>query len=334
LSCSAGHPEPLLELRELVIEYPAREGDGWRPVVDGLSLELGAGERIGVVGESGSGKSVAALACLGLVREPGRITSGAVTVAGVDPTRASARELTELRGGTVGMVFQEPSSALNPVFTVGFQLAEAVRCHSETSPHEARVEALRLLDEAALDEAGALFRAYPHQLSGGQLQRVMVALALAGSPRLLIADEPSTALDSITQARIIELLASLTRERRIALVLISHDPSIMEDLVERVLVMYAGRLVEEGPADELLANPLHPYSRMLLGSIPGRDRERSVAPGRAAAPTPTSGCRYAPRCSLAEPSCRSVEAELLPAGQDRRSRCPITLPDPAGGSDD
>jgi oligopeptide/dipeptide ABC transporter ATP-binding protein len=337
--------ETLLSIRDLTIEFPTESGHR-RTAVEGLSLEVGGGERVALVGESGSGKSVAALACLGLIHPPGVVTGGTVEVAGVDVFSAAGEELRSVRGGTVGMVFQEPTSALNPVYTVGFQIAETIRSHRAVkSSQAAAAETRRLLDAVALDDVEAIERAYPHQLSGGQVQRVMIALALAGDPRLLIADEPTTALDLITQAGILELLGELSGSDRASLLLISHDLAIVSNLADRVLVMYAGRVVEEGRATDLFAAPLHPYTRMLLAltshrvsaadarlsdratksgekSGPGAERRSTSAPPSHPV---TTGCRYAPRCPLVIASCRELEPGLEPAGADRRCRCPITI---------
>jgi len=314
--------ETLLSIRDLTIEFPTEDGDR-RTVVEGLSLEVGGGERVALVGESGSGKSLAALACLGLLHPPGIVAGGTVEVDGVDVFSAAGERLRAVRGGVVGMVFQEPTSALNPVYTVGFQIAETVRSHRAVTSTQARDETQRLLEAVALDDVEAIERAYPHQLSGGQIQRVMIALALAGDPLILIADEPTTALDLITQAGILELLGELTGSDRASLLLISHDLAIVSNLADRVLVMYAGRVVEEGRATDLFEAPLHPYTRMLLGDRPRDEHSPMSAPPSHPAAT---GCRYAPRCPLVTAACREVEPELLPAGANRRCRCPLTAP--------
>jgi len=314
--------EQLLAIRDLTIEFPNEDG-GRRRVVEGLSLEMGGGERVALVGESGSGKSVAALACIGLVHPPGIVAGGTVEVGGTDVFSAAGEELRAVRGGVVGMVFQEPTSALNPVYTVGFQIAETIRSHRTVTSNEARAETRRLLDAVALDDVEGIERTYPHQLSGGQVQRVMIALALAGDPRLLIADEPTTALDLITQAEILELLGELTGSDRASLLLISHDLAIVSNLADRVVVMYAGRAVEEGRTSDLFEAPLHPYTRMLLGDRPRNEHRSTSAPPSHPA---TTGCRFAPRCPLVTAACRELEPELLPAGAGRRCRCPVTAP--------
>jgi peptide/nickel transport system ATP-binding protein len=318
--------EPLLAVRGLTVVFPD-DGGGERPVVEDLGLELDDGDRVALVGESGSGKSVAALACLGLIPPPGRVTAGTVRVASTDMFSAGDDSLLGIRGAVVGLIFQEPAAALNPVYTIGFQIAETVRCHRRLPPAEARAEARRLLGELALDDVESVFCAYPHQISGGQAQRAMIALALAGRPRLLIADEPTTALDLITQAEILELITRLTADRGTGLLLISHDLSIVSGLAERVVVLYAGRVVEEAPSAELFSSPLHPYTRMLLAAAPGHGG-RTGDPERFAPPA-EKGCRFAPRCPLVTGDCRTTEPELAPAGDGRSCRCPVTI----GGGD-
>ncbi len=331
MSCSRPDGELVLEVQDLTVGFPTGLNDGWRTVVDGLSLAIRTGERVGLVGESGSGKSVAALACLGLVPEPGRIRGGRVAVDGVELGSAGPGELRRIRGGSVGVVFQEPSAALNPVLTVGFQLAEVVRSHRRVARAEAAAEARRLLEEVALDEVASVLGAYPHRLSGGQLQRVVVAMALAGEPRLIIADEPTTAVDTITQARVLEVLRALTADGRVSLLLISHDLSVMSGMVERAYVMFSGRVVEEGPTRELFAHPYHPYTRLLLAVAAGRPRPRAGQTPQLR--PPSVGCRFAHRCPHVLPSCRECEPVLETVGADRRSRCPVTAPDAgsAGG---
>jgi ABC-type dipeptide/oligopeptide/nickel transport system ATPase component len=227
--------------------------------VNDVSFVVGEGERVGLVGESGCGKSLTALAVLGLVPEPGSVRVRRVTVAGRDAT-----EIPDLRGGEVGLVLQEAGSALNPVYSIGFQLVETLQAHAIARGREARRAALALLEEVAIDEPGLVFAAYPHQLSGGQAQRVMLALALAGKPRVLIADEPTTALDVLTQARVLALMARITDQRRLGLLLVSHDLGLLAGLVHRMLVMDHGAIVEEGPVDRVFAAPEHPATRRLV----------------------------------------------------------------------
>jgi oligopeptide/dipeptide ABC transporter ATP-binding protein len=313
-------PEAALAIEGLTVEFPTADG-GWRPVLRGVSLAVAAGERVALVGESGSGKSVIALASLGLVAAPGRVAGGRVRVAGVDLAETPAPRLRRIRGGAIGLVFQEPASAFNPVFTVGFQIAEAARAHRGVSRPEARAIARRLLETTAVDRPSEVALAYPHQLSGGQLQRAMIALALAGDPGLLIADEPTTALDLETQARILELLRGLTEAGR-ALLLISHDLAVVAGLVDRVVVLFCGEVVETAPTSELFARPLHPYTRWLLAAAGGAAGGAATAARGSGEPS-ADGCRYAHRCGLAQPGCLRRPPPLEAAGPRRMLRCPV-----------
>lgn len=240
--------------------FPAA-GGGWNPRLHGVSLTAAAGERVGLVGASGSGKSLTALAILGLTPESGAIRAGRVLVDGVDAT-----DIAGYRGGVVGLVLQEGGSALNPTYSVGFQLVETIEAHGTARAGDARRRAVELLEEVALDEGEVLLDAYPHQLSGGQAQRVMIALALAGDPKVIIADEPTTALDVVTQAKIIELLVRVTDGRRLALVLVSHDLAVLAGLVHRLVVLERGRVVEEGLINEVLSDPKHRETRRLVAA--------------------------------------------------------------------
>jgi peptide/nickel transport system ATP-binding protein len=277
---------------------------------------------VALVGESGSGKSVAALAALGLIHEPGRQTAGSVIVAGKELSSADATDLAATRGGEIGLVFQEPGGALNPVLTVEQQLVETIRAHDAAPPREARDAAARLLDEVAVTNGDRVLRAYPHQLSGGQLQRVMIALALAGRPRLLIADEPTTALDLQTQGRILELLRSIT-EDGMGLLMITHDLAVVAGLVQRVVVMFGGRVIEEAPTVELFERPLHPYTRLLLAA----GRRDAGSPRSDAGSAGFDGCRFASRCELVQAGCRAEEPRLLAVGQHRTLRCSVVRGD-------
>ena len=256
--------DAVIKISDLEIAFPTPAND-WHRAVDGVNLTVSAGERVALVGRSGSGKSLTALACLGLVPEPGRVIGGSIQVTGTDVASMSKEGLAKLRGRTIGIILQEAGEALNPVYTVGFQVAESVAVHRGLAKGSASQEALTLLQEAALEEPEEIARSYPHELSGGQAQRVMLAMALAGRPQLLIADEPTSALDSLTQAQIIELLKGLVASSGMGLLLISHDLSVVESTVDRVAVMAAGRIVEEGPKSTMFSSPRHPSSRELLG---------------------------------------------------------------------
>ena len=268
---------PLLDVRGLEVSFPARgEGRGaavWTPVVRGVSLAVGRGEVVGLVGESGSGKSLTALAVLGLVPPPGRVTRGEVLLEGSgDLLALDERALRRVRGGRIAMVFQEPATAFNPVYTIGFQIAEAVRAqardHRRISRREARAEAVRLLERVAVPDARRRLDSYPHQLSGGQRQRAMIAMALAGRPDLLLADEPTTALDVTLQAQILDLLEELRRDLGLAVLLITHDLGVVAESCDRVVVMNAGRVVETAGVEDLFRAPAHPYTRELLAALP------------------------------------------------------------------
>jgi ABC-type dipeptide/oligopeptide/nickel transport system ATPase component len=266
--------ETSIVIEDLRIGFPTSEG-GFENAVDGVTLAIGAGDRVGLVGESGSGKSLTALACLGLIPEPGRVTGGSISVSGIDISAMSTADLGRLRGREIGIILQEAAEALNPVYTVGFQVAEAVAVHRHLRNREAQRATLSLLSDAALEAPEKIARAYPHELSGGQAQRVMLALALAGRPRILIADEPTSALDLLTQAEVIELLDRLIDESGMGLLLISHDLVVVEGVVDRVAVMFEGRIVEEGSTEAVFSSPRHPYTRLLLASAPGRGSELS-----------------------------------------------------------
>jgi peptide/nickel transport system ATP-binding protein len=306
---------PPLAVDRLTVTVPGPAGPA--EAVRGLSFSVGRGEALGLVGESGAGKSLTALALLGLL--PAGVTaSGRVLVGGEDLLALPERRRRRFRGGRVAMVFQEPAAALNPVFPIGFQVAEAVRAHRRLSRAAARGEALALLEQVALPDARRRFRDFPHRLSGGQRQRVVLAMALAGRPEVLIADEPTTALDVTVQAQILDLLGALRAEYGLAVVLITHDLAVVAETCDRVAVMYAGRLVEEAPAERLFAAPGHPYTRALLAAVPrlGRPAPRGGLPTiPGALPEPgaaPSGCPFHPRCAEALARCRRDLPALYP----------------------
>jgi len=304
----------LLEISDLRLAVP--HADGWRMVVDGVELAVAENEKVGLVGESGSGKSLIALAALGLVPPPVTRLGGRVVVDGVDLAAAPPHELRRLRGGVAGLVLQEPGAALNPVLSVGFQLVEAIRAHRALDRRAAREEASRLLAAVGLEDHRAFLGAFAHQLSGGQAQRVLLALALAGEPRLLIADEPTTALDVTTQREVLVLLEELCSRRRMALLLISHDLAVVTALVDRVVVLLAGA--------DLLARPMHPFTRLLVAARPGAALPDDDA-GRRATSAYGAGCRFAARCPLVRESCRLAHPGLAQAEDHHRVRCPVAL---------
>jgi len=306
----------LLEVDRLTVEFPA--GDTSLVAVDDVSFAVGAGEVVGIVGESGSGKSVTALSLLGLVDEPGRVRAERLAFAGRDLQRMSAAERRALLGGEIGMIFQDPMTSLNPSFTVAFQLMEAIALHERGSRRARRARALELLKDVEIADAERRLEVFPHQLSGGMSQRVMLAMAIACNPRLVIADEPTTALDVTVQAQMLALLLRLQRERGMALVLITHDLGVVAEVAQRVLVMYAGQIVESATAAELFATPRHPYTEALLASLPERNAGNrrlaslaGVVPGAYDRP---AGCLLSPRCPYVRDRCRASRPPLFAVG--------------------
>ena len=318
----------ILEVRDLRTEF--RTEGGLARAVDGVSFRIGRGETFCLVGESGCGKSVTALSVMRLVPSPpGRIASGSVIFQGRDLLRVPEREMCNVRGAGIGMIFQEPMTALNPVFTVGNQVLEAVRAHADVSRAEARRRALDLMERVRIRDAARRFDDYPHQMSGGMLQRVMIAMALVGEPELLIADEPSTALDVTVQARILELLRELRDELGMSVLLITHDMGVVAEVADTVAVMYAGRIVETADVRSVFRQPQHPYLVSLLRSLPqlGERRKRlNVIPGHVPEPARfPPGCRFHPRCFMAAPACGQVDPELREVERDHRAAC-LRLP--------
>ena len=294
------------------------------PVLRGVDLSLHKGEALGLVGESGSGKSVTWLAALGLLPRHARV-SGSVRLDGREILGAPSAVLDQVRGGRVAMIFQDPASALNPVLTIRRQLCEALALHRDLSGVAVKAEALRLLDLVGIPDAARRLSAYPHEFSGGQVQRIMIAMALAGNPDLLVADEPTTALDATIQAQILELLSSVRREMGMAMVLISHDLGVVAENCDRVAVMYAGRIVEQAPANQLFADPVHPYAQGLIGALPPLDgprRRLTAIPGTVPDPAKMpDGCAFAPRCALAAEPCGVAVPSLSPIANDRAVAC-------------
>jgi len=322
---------PLLAATNLRKYFPLRGGVLHRvqavvQAVDDVSFEVRAGETLGIVGESGCGKTVTSLALLGLLPEPpARIMDGSsVRFGGQELVGADERSLRALRGNEMSMVFQEPMSSLNPVFTAGDQIAESLRLHRGLSRREARAEAVRLLDEVGIPEPARRVDEYPHQLSGGMRQRVMIAMAIACKPKLLIADEPTTALDVTIQAQILDLLAELRRTLGMAVLLITHDLGVVAEVCDRVVVMYAGQVVETGTVEDIFVRPAHPYTRGLLGSLPSvGDAGRRLVSIAGTVPSPLhwpEGCRFRARCGLAGEGCEAPQ-ELVRIGDGRAARC-------------
>jgi len=313
---------PLLEVRDLVVEFPRRRGGPLR-ALDGVSLEIGAGEILGVVGESGAGKSLTGAAVIGLLEPPGRIAAGEVRLAGERIDALPPAVLRRIRGRRIGAIFQDPLTSLNPLYTVGRQLVETIRAHLPLDAAQARDRAIALLRETGIPAPEARIDHYPHQFSGGMRQRVVIALALAAEPQLIIADEPTTALDVSVQAQVIGLLQRLSRQHGAAVLLITHDMGVIAEACDRVAVMYAGRVVEVGPVAAVIHAPSHPYTAGLMGAIPPMDGERErlqqidgQMPRLDAIP---SGCAFHPRCPRAFGRCRQERPELMEAGATQAS---------------
>ncbi|HEY8524117.1 MAG TPA: ABC transporter ATP-binding protein [Acidimicrobiales bacterium] len=307
--------DPLLDIRGLRTWFFT--ADGVVKAVDGVDLSVGPGEVLGLVGESGSGKSVTALSVLRLVDAPGRIVDGTITFDGEDLTAASDDAMRELRGSRIGMVFQQPRSSLNPAYRIGFQIAEVYEAHGGLTRSEGWERAVEMLTKVGIGDARNRARAYPHQISGGQAQRVMIAMALAANPRLLIADEPTTALDVTIQAQILDLMRDLQADMGMSLILITHDLGIVAEMCDRVAVMYAGQVVEETDRRTLFRDARHPYTLGLIRSLPviGQRTERlEVIPGRVPSLIDLPpGCRFAPRCAAREEHGLTRCTEELPA---------------------
>jgi len=318
----------LLEIRNLSVTFQTHRGPFH--AVEGVDITLDAGEILGVVGESGSGKSVSMLAVMGLIAWPGKVTADRMMFNGIDLLGLSTRARRRIVGKDIAMIFQEPMTSLNPCFTIGFQIMETLKVHEGGSRGERRRRTIELLAQVGIPAPESRLSSFPHQLSGGMNQRVMIAMAIACNPRLLIADEPTTALDVTIQAQILDLLISLQRERGMALVLITHDMGVVAETAGRIMVMYAGQEVEQQPADRLFVQPSHPYTAKLLDALPERSvghrrlaTIEGVVPGIADRP---SGCVFNPRCGFATERCRT-EAPALAAAGGRLVRCHYPLVD-------
>ena len=314
----------LLEVRDLKTYFATDEGE-YR-AVDGVSFSLAAGRTLGIVGESGCGKSVTSLSIMGLVPQPpGKICGGEILLENVDLLKLPAAEMRARRGSVVSMIFQEPMTSLNPAFTVGDQIVEAIQSHRPMPAAEAKARAIEMLRKVRIPAPDQRFDEYPHKLSGGMRQRVMIAMALACDPKLLIADEPTTALDVTIQAQILDLMRTLRAETGTAIILITHDLGVIAEVADDVVVMYAGKIVEQAPVAAIFNTPHHPYTIGLLGSLPKPAGEQArlatiegTVPNLAAA---LAGCRFAPRCPFAEARCRSEEPALRDIGPGHRVAC-------------
>jgi oligopeptide/dipeptide ABC transporter ATP-binding protein len=317
----------LLEVKNLQTHFPTKAGTV--KAVDGVSFHIDKGELLGLVGESGCGKSITALSVMRLIAPPGKIVGGEILFEGEDLLKVSDERMREIRGDDIAMIFQDPMTSLNPVFTIGNQIGEALRLHRKLSRKDARDAAIAAMKEVAIPDPARRVDDYPHQLSGGMRQRVMIAMALACDPKLLIADEPTTALDVTIQAQILELLNELRKTRELAVLLITHDLGVVAEVADRVAVMYTGKIVEESSVEGLFANPKHPYTVGLLNSVP---KLRSIEEEKATrlstiegiVPKPTNlptGCHFAPRCSKRKNECEEKEIPLYHLGQDVSVRC-------------
>ncbi|MBD0711034.1 MULTISPECIES: ABC transporter ATP-binding protein [unclassified Streptomyces] len=322
---------PLLEVRDLHVEFHTR--DGIAKAVNGVNYSVNAGETLAVLGESGSGKSVTAQAIMGILdMPPGKIPQGEILFRGEDMLKMSEEERRKIRGSKIAMIFQDALSSLNPVLSVGYQLGEMFRVHQGMSKKDARLKSIELMDKVKIPAAKARVSDYPHQFSGGMRQRIMIAMALALEPDLIIADEPTTALDVTVQAQVMDLLAELQQEYNMGLILITHDLGVVADVADKIAVMYAGRIVEQAPVHELYKRPAHPYTKGLLESIPRLDQKgqelyaiKGLPPNLLHVPT---GCAFNPRCPMADDICRTEIPALVPVteqdGADlpgRKSAC-------------
>ena len=323
---------PLLEVRSLRVEFPTRRGT--LTAIDDVSFSIAPGEVLGVVGESGAGKSITGTAIIGLLEPPGRIAAGEVKLAGLRIDNLPPEEMRKVRGREIGAIFQDPLTSLNPLYTVGRQLVETIQAHLNFSAAQARARAIELLQATGIPAAEARIDHFPHQFSGGMRQRVVIALALAAEPKLVIADEPTTALDVSIQAQIIELLKSLCREKGTAVMLVTHDMGVIAETADRVAVMYAGRIAEIGPVGDVIHRPQHPYTVGLMGSIPavGEDRERleQIDGSMPRLNQIPRGCAFNPRCPKVMPVCREQRPDLVQAGASQAS-CWLHAP-PASGT--
>ncbi len=313
----------VLEVQDLVTTFPSENGRA--AVVDGISLQISAGEVLALVGESGCGKSMTALSILRLVPKPGRVESGRIVLGGRDLAELSVTQMRAVRGSEAAMIFQEPMTSLNPVQTVGAQVVEAIRLHEKVTAAAARKRCVELFERVGIPDADARFESFPHQLSGGLKQRVMIAMALSMQPKLLIADEPTTALDVTIQAQLLDVLREIRDRFGMAILLITHNLGVVNELADRITVMYAGQVAEEGTREELLAHPRHPYTQRLLASIPSRSRRgEPLAEIPGVVPSPgewPAGCRFTTRCHRAFEPCAGVVPRATLLSDTHRAFC-------------
>ncbi|KMM35917.1 ABC transporter ATP-binding protein [Guptibacillus hwajinpoensis] len=315
--------QPVLNVSKLETHFFTDDGE--IPAVDSVDFHINKGEVLGIVGESGSGKSVTSLSIMQLIQAPGKVVGGEITYKGENLLTKSEKEMRKIRGNEIGMIFQEPMTSLNPVFRIGNQLIEGIRIHKKWSKKKSWEHAISILKLVGLPRAEELMNEYPHQLSGGMRQRVMIAMAMACDPEVLIADEPTTALDVTIQAQILELMKKLNRETNTSIILITHDLGVVAEICDRIVVMYSGKIVEQGKTSDIFQQPKHPYTIGLIESVPDvrvrKDRLYSI-PGNV--PKPGSiqkGCHFAPRCSFAFDKCFEEDPVLLETGSNQQARC-------------
>lgn len=316
--------EVILELNDLRTHFFTDSGE--IPAVDGVSLSIHKGERVGIVGESGCGKSVTSLSVMQLVPDPpGRIVGGDILFKGENIVSASNKRMKQIRGNEIAMIFQEPMTSLDPLFTIGNQIIEGIRFHKKINKKEARNRAIEMLELVGIPGADKVMNDYPHQLSGGMRQRVMIAISMACNPELLIADEPTTALDVTIQAQILDLMRNINEEKDTAMMLITHDLGVVAEICDRVIVMYAGQIIEEGTTREILKSPNHPYTKGLIRSLPDmkqKNQQLYSIPGTVPKPKMGRvGCRFAPRCEFAFDRCFQENPELYQLQNKHKSRC-------------
>ncbi|GEL76008.1 ABC transporter ATP-binding protein [Tenuibacillus multivorans] len=314
----------VLELNDLHTHFFTDSGEV--PAVDGVSIKLHKGEVVGIVGESGCGKSVTSLSVMQLIpKPPGKIVGGEILYKGENLAEASEKRMRKIRGNSIAMIFQEPMTSLDPLFTIGNQLIEGIRLHEKINKKEANERAIQMLHQVGIPRAKEVIDEYPHQLSGGMRQRVMIAMAMALNPEVLIADEPTTALDVTIQAQILDLMKNLNKENDTSIMLITHDLGVVSEICDRVVVMYSGQVVEEGTVREIIKDPQHPYTKGLIRSLPKlNEREQKLysIPGTVMKPSMEQvGCRFASRCEFAFDRCFKANPELYSLGEDRKSRC-------------
>ena len=317
--------EVLLSVKDLRTEFFSSKTSSVT-AIHNITFDIYKGEILGLVGESGCGKSVTSLSIMQLLKDtPGKVTNGSAVLDGVDLVKATDAQIRDIRGGKMSMIFQEPMSALNPSMRIDRQMVETIRLHSDMSKEQALAHAADMLKKVGIPDPPRVLKNYPHQLSGGMSQRVMIAMALSNDPKLLIADEPTTALDVTIQAQILDLMKKIQKEEGSSILLITHDLGVVAEMCTRVIVMYAGKIVEEAPVEVLFANPSHPYTQGLIASVPKLGSGVKVLPSipgsvpdLSAMP---SGCRFAPRCKYATAKCREKEPELVTVGENQKCRC-------------